>query len=224
MGTTPIYELPFPEPTDPADVPADIEALATPVETVIAAVDARVDTLEATATTRPPIVTALPGSPVTGQEIYFQPDPGTQPWLFWHLRYNGGSASAYKWEAVGSQLALSTIDPTSRALAGATTYAVGPTELSIAVPLGGEYFCEAKADISSATAVLKLIKVSTAIGGADDTWAQGHALAPVVPLTATTPRLDIAAGGKAILLYRQGTGEAGQWQRRSLHIRPVRVG
>ena len=54
MPTTPPYALPYPTPTDPADVPADMGELALAVETQLAAddaslaaVDGRLDALEA---------------------------------------------------------------------------------------------------------------------------------------------------------------------------------
>lgn len=44
-------------------------------------------------------VTALPSSPVDGQEINFLADPTNG--VVWRLRYRAGSSSAYKWEYVG---------------------------------------------------------------------------------------------------------------------------
>jgi hypothetical protein len=221
---TPVYDLPYPAPTDPADVPADMGDLAGLLDVVINGIDSRLATVEATATTRPPVVTALPGAPVTGQEIYFKPD-AAQPWILWHLRYNGASASAFKWEAVGSQVPLSAVDATSRALTGSATYNLGPAELSIVCPLAGEYFAEGKADISSTTGVAKYIKMDNAVGGTDDTYASTHSLGNLICLNAVNPRVAVAAaGGKVYLLFRQGTAESGTWIRRQCLVRPIRVG
>lgn len=44
--------------------------------------------------------TTLPGSPVDGQEAILV-DSVTNPTYVWRLRYNAGSASAYKWEFIG---------------------------------------------------------------------------------------------------------------------------
>ena len=47
MGDTPTYHIPYPDPTDPADVPADIQAHALAVEGVLTGFDADTDaTLE----------------------------------------------------------------------------------------------------------------------------------------------------------------------------------
>src|SRR5262245_61944963 len=43
MGTTPTFDLPFPEPPDPATVPADIAAPAAAVDEVFVTVDGRDD-------------------------------------------------------------------------------------------------------------------------------------------------------------------------------------
>jgi len=48
MGATPVYALPYPEPTDPADVPTDMKELADRIEAAIGvAFDSRLDALEA---------------------------------------------------------------------------------------------------------------------------------------------------------------------------------
>ncbi len=44
-------------------------------------------------------VTALPGSPVDGQEIYFGADATNG--ALWHLRYRSAASGSYKWEYVG---------------------------------------------------------------------------------------------------------------------------
>ena len=62
MPTTPIYALPYPAASAPADVPADLSALA----------------LRAEATLAPARVTSLPGSPFDGQEVYYVATPRTR--------------------------------------------------------------------------------------------------------------------------------------------------
>jgi hypothetical protein len=82
MPATTRYALPYPASTDPADVPADMQALAVKVEAVIG---------------MPAIAAAPPASPVDGQLWAFQPVAGT----IWLFRYNAASGSPYKWEFVG---------------------------------------------------------------------------------------------------------------------------
>jgi hypothetical protein len=81
------------------------------------------------------IVTALPGSPVDGQEVYYLVDAASG--RVWHLRYRAASTSPYKWEFVGGS-------PVNAGPQGAVTHAVvseialtsGPT---LTVPLSGDY-------------------------------------------------------------------------------------
>lgn len=80
MGTTPNLLLPYPEITDPADVPKDIKALAVKLDGVAAA----------------PPVTSLPGSPVDGQEVVYVADAAAS--ILWHLRWRAASS---RWEFLG---------------------------------------------------------------------------------------------------------------------------
>ena len=81
-------------------------------------------------------VTSLPGSPVDGQECYYVADATNG--IVWHLKYNSGSASAYKWEVVGGPPLYSEVltQEVSNALGYADLATVGP---SITVPLAGDY-------------------------------------------------------------------------------------
>ena len=84
----------------------------------------------------PSFVTSLPVGATDGQEIYYQADAANG--IIWHLRYNAGSASAYKWEFVGgSELSSEVITQettTSSVYVALTT--PGP---SITLPLAGDY-------------------------------------------------------------------------------------
>jgi hypothetical protein len=90
------------------------------------------------------IVTALPGSPVDGQEIYYLADATNG--IVWHLRYRAFQAngttpnpSAYKWEFLGGAPLRANVD-TDQTFTAAATYVdaatVGP---QITLPLAGDY-------------------------------------------------------------------------------------
>ena len=85
----------------------------------------------------PVVRTSLPSSPVDGQVIFYDPTLGGGLGILWNLRYNSGSASAYKWEFVGGS-------PLSHDIA--TVEAVNGTNLDAATigpkvipPLAGIY-------------------------------------------------------------------------------------
>lgn len=78
------HNLPYPAPTDPvASGAANIQALATALDTRLLGYG-----------------TTLPASPVDGQEFVLV-DSLTAPTFVWHLRYNAGNTTAYKWEFIG---------------------------------------------------------------------------------------------------------------------------
>lgn len=80
--------------------------------------------------------TTLPTNPGDGDEFVLVADAANG--VLWHLKYNAGSASAYKWEYVGGTPLHHAIDTDETT--GSTTYAdlatVGPT---LTVSHSGEY-------------------------------------------------------------------------------------
>jgi hypothetical protein len=123
MPTTPVFALPYPVASDTADVPRDIQALAVKLDGLALV---------------PPVVTALPGSPVDGQEVYYQADAAAG--VFWHLRYRSGATGSYKWEFVGgSPLAVESLAISSVVSMPVNTWGVQTTQLNVTLPLAGDY-------------------------------------------------------------------------------------
>src|SRR4029077_6354783 len=114
MPNTPVLALPYPSATDTADVPRDIQALAVK--------------LDGFSSLRPPLVTSLPGSPVDGQECYYQADATAG--IVWHLRYRAAATGPYKWEYLGGPAKateIATAQPTSGTGSGFSDLAtIGP--------------------------------------------------------------------------------------------------
>lgn len=83
-----------------------------------------------------PVVTALPGSPSDGDEVYLQTSAMATAGVMWHLRYRAAGGT-YKWEFIGGP-------PMQGEASGGTTstsaipaaYGGGPT---VTVPVSGEY-------------------------------------------------------------------------------------
>ena len=111
--------LPYPVGGDTPDVPRDISALTTKLETLI-----------------DPTALTLPATPYDGQVAYFSPLAG----VVWAFRYNAGSASTYKWEFCGGscwlvqQAGLLVVNPTT---AGAWVDDANTPALTL--PRAGEY-------------------------------------------------------------------------------------
>ena len=81
-------------------------------------------------------VTALPASPVDGQEVYYAASPGSG--VLWHLRYRSGASGSYKWEFLGGPpLHLDT-----ETLFSTTSTSYTATGIAITAPLAGDYDIE----------------------------------------------------------------------------------
>lgn len=119
MGTTPNYALPYPESTEPADIPTDIHELATALEAKL----------------RPAVVTTLPTTGLfDGLEVLYAADAANG--IYWHLRYVAGATGSYKWMFVGGT-PLAALDNTSVSTAGGWANLTPP--VTITLPLAGDY-------------------------------------------------------------------------------------
>ncbi len=172
-------------------------------------------------------VSALPGSPVDGQEVYYKADATNG--VIWHLRYNAGSASTYKWEYLGGA-PLSSYVATSEGTTS-TTYAALPTAgPSITVPNEGDYWIEISARLSrNGSGVNEAGYMSYDIGGtgAADVDAIGANFtlgSTGVTTTDSRSKLKTAiAASTAITGKYRVTGGNGGFDERTMRITPVRI-
>jgi len=209
MPATPIYALPYPAPSDPADGPGGFQALA----------------LRAEATLAPARVTALPGSPFDGQEVYFQSAAMATEGVVWHLRYRAAASGSYKWEFLGGPPMSTEIviveGTTSVTLVDLST--PGPT---VTVPLAGDYLISFGATVASAGPELPWTTVK--LGAAAVADAQGFPMVVTAGNANTGSRTErvaaIAASAALKMMYRTTAGGAVNWDRRWITVTPVRVG
>lgn len=90
--------------------------------------------------TPPTFVSALPGSPVDGQEIYYQSAAMAALGILWRFRYNAASASAYKWEFVGGEAwHVERMGDESASMGGGAVGTFNANDPQLTVPLLGEY-------------------------------------------------------------------------------------
>ena len=89
----------------------------------------------------PTVVTALPGSPTDGQEVYLQTSAMATAQLIWHLRYRAAASGSYKWEVLGgAPIYAKMVNGSGAAIASYDTFAEG-LQLP-AVPLAGKYILD----------------------------------------------------------------------------------
>ena len=209
-GATPILALPYPIPDDSVDVPRDIQALATK--------------LDGMSSLRPPLVTALPGAPVDGQEIYYLADAANG--ITWHLRYRAASASTYKWETIGGG-PLYAEDLNSGSVSGGT-YADIATAPSLVLPLAGDYFIAFGSVIANAAAggfSYAAPKLGAAAPNDNDSIFMVAAIAGhTIYIGARTIRRTINAAGATVRLQFKAPGGTGTYYFSHLAITPARVG
>lgn len=87
--------------------------------------------------TKPSLVSSLPGSPADGEEIYYQNTAMAEKGAAWHLRYRSGSSSAHKWECVGGGLLLDgPAGSMKKSTEGLVELTSGP---KLTVPVTGDY-------------------------------------------------------------------------------------
>jgi len=212
MGaTTPIYQLPYPVPTDPADVPADMQALANRLEAVFPGLGSG-GALSPTP----------PATPSDGQLWRMSPAAG----IVWTFRYNAASASAFKWEFVGGPPLLNEITTQESRPSGAygDLATVGP-QLTLA--RAGDYLIEHGVTMFNGTAGANLAVPVIGAGTPDDlTAVRIDQAAGALSMAMTGSRSRIYTGLTASVVvklqYRANAGTvyaSGRW----LKITPVRV-
>lgn len=171
---------------------------------------------------RPPLVSTLPLTPVDGDEVIFQ-DAGWTDGAAWHLRYNAGSASPYKWEFIGgSDRYVNVLTAETR---GGTPYAAIATPVEIVLPgVTGDYEVSHGSVITPNTSVARQsVKLGAAAATDNESIQNGNTAS--VSASGSFRALGLAAGAKLALVYsnNDGTGNA-TFSRRWLRVRPVRVG
>jgi hypothetical protein len=185
----------------------------------------------------PPLVTALPGAPVDGQEImYLASDTAG---IVWHLRYRALKAdgvtanpSPFKWEYVGgSELATWVSAAYVQATASTGLPAADPADGPfLTLPLAGEYVCDwsFKDNGGPAGAMLAYLMWNGAQAinfvGANyaDWWSPPANDFSNFIAGRSVITCNLAA---KVLSVRYASGVAnGQFAERKLMARPVRVG
>lgn len=164
---------------------------------------------------------ALPSSPSDGDEVYYQADATNG--VIWHLRYNAGSASTYKWEFIGGS-PITAIDNTNAPTTASTTYVALTGDPSITLPRNGQYDIHygCLMSITSAGSALSSLSIDgDAASDNDSVVAAGG----VGGTAARELRATLDSTRVVVWRTRSSVTSAGTVtvQRRWLHICPVRV-
>jgi hypothetical protein len=168
-------------------------------------------------------------TPVDGLEVYLRVDDAAG--VVWHLRYNAGSSSAYKWEYLGGAPQSHRVDAqqTSAAAAYSDLATVGP---QIVVPRIGEYRAQFGCRIDRSAAD-SWGEVTLALGGAlpgnyadnaitygfdtGSAFAHTSRSVPVILFTTDT------TAGRTVKMQYTTPGATVSFMRRWLEITPIRI-
>lgn len=161
-------------------------------------------------------------TPVDRMEVYLIADAALG--IAWHLRYNSGSISAYKWEFLGGAYLFN--DVVTNETTASATYVdlttVGPT---LTVPRAGEYEIEFGAQCSNATASMAQIMAAKIGAAAANDLESQQVVNSGINLGISTGRVmrrTCAASDVIKAQYKTGGG-VGSWTRRWLRVRPFRI-
>jgi hypothetical protein len=177
----------------------------------------------------PPLVTALPTTGLLdGMEIYYQNAAMATDGIIWHLRYNAGSASTYKWEWIGGTPIVSSLLAAvtcTSAVYGDTTGTPGPDWTSV---LPGEYRLELRV-----TAQQNLVPgylfagVSIGVAGPAEDMVGNRFASVNAPVSgASIPFLKAIPAATLVRARYRVTSDGGTatLTNRGLIVTPVRVG
>jgi hypothetical protein len=175
-----------------------------------------------------PLVTALPASPVDGQECDYLADAANG--VVWHLKYRAASASAHKWELVGgAELESHQTGGIAAIAAVAGTNAVVPG-VAVVVPLAGDYDLVTQGffQVASGTPQLQVFPAVTGTGASLGTVYLGG-VEDVTPSIAGTETImnrspNIPAGTSISLGLSVSVSQNVVPYSVAVKARPVRVG
>jgi hypothetical protein len=205
MPTTPIYALPYPAATDPADVPLDMQELAERIALVLGGA------LSATP----------PATPFEGQ-LWALPGANGLVWMF---RYNAGSASAHKWEFIGGSPIRAELQATVNTASGTYVDLGGP---SVVVPRAGDYVIAFGAILSNGAAASYMIMApklgAAAVDGLDQISVYGAAAGGVAANVTRRLTKTLAASATVLAMYAvTPAGVNGSAGARWIEAIPIRV-
>ena len=174
----------------------------------------------------PRVSGALPSPQYDGQEIVYVADAAAG--VLWRLRYNAGSASAYKWEFVGGSPFEAAV-PTSQTFTADGAYrdpaTAGP---DVTVPLAGDYAYEfstlARGGTGAGQAFVGLVLGAGATPVVPHEAVGQIAASGYLPLTWGQKMTGLSASQLLRLRYAISGAGTGTVVSRRVAVRPIRVG
>lgn len=169
-------------------------------------------------------LTALPTSPLHGQEIVYQTAAMAVLGIDWSFKYNALSGSSLKWETIGGSWWISEDD--TQVVVSSAGYSVASGSLpAVTVPLLGDYIIRVGFAGGWGASGQPWMSYSVGGTGALDSDAATAATTAGIAMSVERSRRknNIAASSAIISNYRTSSASP-TVERRYLHIKPIRVG
>lgn len=173
----------------------------------------------------PPTVLTLPATPEADQVIHYQTATAGRIWTF---RYNVASTSAYKWEWIGGS-ELTALDTSARTFNPGTDFnAVAGSPVAVTVPLAGDYIVEFGSYMENqggaAVNGITAPRFGAPAASVDDGFNFYLGSGLYMSGWRRVERAGVAAGTSISMEHRNAASVNMQVARRSLSVRPIRVG
>ena len=172
------------------------------------------------------VVTSLPASPVSNEEVYYLADSTNG--IVWHLKYRSGSSSTYKWEFVGGASLYSAVD-TEQSTTSATYAALTTAGPSVTVPLAGDYIISfGSMTFSAGTNIWSFHSFDVGGTTASDNDALEYrnaiANAPRTTQSRNVRKTGLSASTALVSKYRSSAaGTSATFGSRWMQVTPIRV-
>lgn len=161
-----------------------------------------------------------------GDEIFFQPDPASNYWVYWHMVYRTSIGDSNKWIFVGG-LPLErkvAAQVTRNGIAwGNGTGTIGPSWSTVRTGLWQVQFGANANSSTDGNPALMSIKFGT--NAPSESWRANNSNTRAVSVSQTQNSGEIPSGSTIIAQYRNGSEGAGvsSWDDRWIHILPLRM-
>ncbi|HVE80908.1 MAG TPA: hypothetical protein VNA68_02080 [Candidatus Dormibacteraeota bacterium] len=175
-----------------------------------------------------PKVTSLPANPSDGDEVYYTAEASTG--TIWHLRYNAGSSSAYKWEYLGGSAALNspTLGDAGLTSSSGTSYSDLFSGTAYTLPLAGDYWVKWHINFVGGCGGIAFLGLKVGATEANDNeairWENTCGDQQIGNSNVGRKKISGAAASTVLQPRVRVTAGSINWRNYALEIVPVRVG
>ena len=168
--------------------------------------------------------TALPSSPIDGEEFVYEAEEG----VVWKFRYNAGSASVYKWEFVGGAALYDSVE-TDEATSGTVFQDLATVGPILTIPFAGDYTVGiGSLQYMSSNTGTRYIRMGIMVNATEalDSFSagSGHTTTDMKFSASRFGDKTYAAGDVLKARYKDVTADVARFDQRWMTVIPKRIG